>query len=66
MKTQTEQNETFLVFGMIRIVDEFGVFIVKNGLRFFEAHAMLFKIQHRLAPIPLESQFAHGVNVVTM
>ena len=39
--TQTEENKSILIFGIVRVIDKFGPLIDKNGFRLFKTDAML-------------------------
>jgi hypothetical protein len=41
---QAEQDESVFINGMIRVIDQEGIFIDENGLGFLKRDAMLFPI----------------------
>jgi hypothetical protein len=65
-RTQTKQNQAFLIFGMVGVVNQLGTLIEECGLRFLEAHTVLLKIGRGLSFVPVKGQCAHAKSVVTM
>jgi hypothetical protein len=51
---------------VIRIVDQLGSLIDKDGPGFIEAHAVLFCVDDGRLFIPLESKRAHAGSVTTL
>lgn len=63
---KAKNQESFFVFGMIRVMDQASSLIRKHGHGVFERHAMLPLVQGRFACIPFKSQPAHMYIVCTM
>jgi hypothetical protein len=54
-----KQNKTIFVIRMIRIIDQPGTLVKKDGFGFIEAHSMLLQIGSGFSAIPFEAQCAH-------
>jgi hypothetical protein len=46
---------------VIRVIDQAGVFVQKDGLRFLEGDAVLHQVGLSLAAIPGKLDIAHGI-----
>ena len=62
---KTEKNKPLFLLGMIRIVDQQSVIIIKYRLSFLERYFMLFLIQYVFVGIPLKTKFIHGYIIIT-
>jgi len=61
---QAEQHKSVLVLGVIRVVDELGILIRKDGLSVFEADPVLALVGRCLLGIPLESEHDWSVRIL--
>ena len=63
---KTQQNKTFLLFRMIRVIDQQCIFVIKDRLGFFKRNMMLFLVRYVLIGIPFKKQFIHNYNIITI
>ena len=61
LKAISQQQESILVLGMIRIVDQAGLLIEKNRLCLLERDAMLYEARSSLGPIPGKLDIATSI-----
>ena len=61
LKTISKQHEPFFFLRVIRIIDQAGVLIEKNSLRFLEGDAVLHQVGSSLAAIPGKLDIAHSI-----
>jgi hypothetical protein len=61
LKAIAQQDEPFFLLGVIRVIDQAGVFVQKNGPRFLEGNAVLYQVGLSLAAIPGKLDIAHGI-----
>lgn len=55
------RHEPFFVLRVIRGIDQAGVFVQKDGLRFLEGDAVLHQVGLGLAAIPGKLNITHGI-----
>jgi hypothetical protein len=60
---QAQQYESSLIVRMVRVVNQKGALVEKDGLGFLERHAVLAPVQPILLGIPFESKVAHAMLV---
>jgi hypothetical protein len=61
---QAKQDKSVLFFGVVRVVDKFGVLVREDRLSVLEAHPVLAQIGRRLLGIPLESKHRGSVRTL--
>jgi len=62
---QTQENKAFFIVRVIRIVNQLGAFVQKNGLGFVKAHAVIFfDIDCGFVLVPLKTKCAHVGGVI--
>ena len=59
-----QQNKTFLLFRMIRVINQQRVFIIKDRLCFLKRDMMFFLVRNVLVGIPFKKQFIHNYNII--
>src|SRR5438105_1900376 len=57
---QAQKDETLFVFGMVRVIDQPGTFVEKDGTGLFERDTVLPVVGCGLAFVPLEPKVAHA------
>ena len=61
LKAAAQQQEPIFIPRVIRIVNQAGALVQKNGLRFLEGDAMLGKVGSSLTSIPGKLDIAHSI-----
>jgi len=61
LKTISEQDESLLFLGMVRVIEQTGAFVEKCSLRLLEGNAVLCQVGSRLAIVPGKFDIAHGI-----
>ena len=61
---EPQQNKSFLLFRMIRVINQQRVFIIKDRLRFFKRDMMLFLVRYVFVGIPFKIQIIHNYNII--
>jgi len=61
---QAEQDKSVFFFGVIRVINEFGVLICEDCLRVLETHAVLAQVRCRFLGVPLELEHAASVRTL--
>ena len=59
-----QQNKPFLLFRMIRVINQQRVFIIKDRLGFFKRDMMFFLVRYVLVGIPFKKQLVHNYNII--
>ena len=62
---KAEKNKPLFLLGVIRIVNQQCIFIIKNRLSFFKGYSMLFLIRYVLAFVPFKTQLIHTDIIIT-
>jgi len=60
-KAISQQQETILVLGVIRVVDQASVLVQKHGLSLLKGDAVFYKVGPSLARIPGKLYIAHNI-----
>ena len=61
---QAAQDKSVFFFGVIRVINEFGVLICEDCLRVLETHAVLAQVRCRFLGVPLELEHAASVRTL--
>ena len=59
---EPQQNKTFLLFKMIRVINQQRVFIIKDRLCFFKRDMVFFLVRYVLGGIPFKNQLIQNYN----
>ena len=63
LKAVTEQYEPFLLGRVIRVSDQTGILVQKDGLRLFKRNTVFAKVGPCLPPVPGKLKIAHSIIV---
>ena len=61
LKAVAKRHESFFILGMVRIINQAGTLVQKNGLCFLEGNAVFRQIRLSFTAVPGKLDIAHSI-----
>ena len=61
LKAVAKQHESFLILRMVRVIDQAGALVQKNGLCFLKGNAVFRQIRSSFTAVPGKLDIAHSI-----